>query len=235
MKYSSKYYKRCLIKYFSSNILFTSYKSICEITISNNDRRNALSHSIINQLSHKISEVEKSENRPKAIIISSEGRVFSSGHDLNELLNSNDKGIIIKDCCELIRKIRNSKILFLAEVQGLTTAAGFQLVEACDMIIASSKSSFSIPGLKIGLYASTPAVAIIENIPRKIAFDILLKGTIFSAYEAYKYNFINYVVNLDHLDNLIKEKEILREFTMKILENINYDNILEIKKTLYKD
>jgi enoyl-CoA hydratase/carnithine racemase len=235
MKKSFKIINYSLFKYFCSKIRYRSNASIGEITISNAEKRNALSHSIINELSHKISEIEVSANPPNIVILSSDGSVFSSGHDLHELLHSKEKERIMKDCCDLMKKIRNSKLIFIAEVHGLATAAGFQLVETCDMIVASSKASFSIPGLKIGLYASTPAVEIIENIPRKIAFDILLKGSVYTAREAYKYNYINYVVDLDHMNNLIKEKEILREFTMKIVEKINNNDMIVLKQTLYKD
>ncbi len=235
MKKSFKSFNHSLFKYFCSKIRYKSDSSIGEITISNAEKRNALSHSIINELSNKISDIEEFVSPPKVIILSSDGSVFSSGHDLHELLHSKEKEKIMKDCCDLMKKIRKSKLIFIAEVHGLATAAGFQLVEACDLIVASSKASFSIPGLKIGLYASTPAVEIIENIPRKIAFDILLKGSIYSAREAYNYNFINYVVDLDHINNLVKEKEILRDFTLNLVEKINNNDMIGLKQTMFKD
>ena len=134
-----------------------------EIQIINSEKRNSLSLSIIDELKNKIHELENSQNFPKAVILCTEGKVFSSGHDLAEMLYTNDREKIIRECSDLMMKMRNSKILYVAEVQGLATAAGFQLAESCDLIIASSKASFSIPGLKIGLYASTPAVPLIEN------------------------------------------------------------------------
>ena len=204
-----------------------------EIQIINSEKRNSLSLSIIDELKNKIYELENSQNFPKAVILCTEGKVFSSGHDLAEMLYTNDREKIIRECSDLMMKMRNSKILYVAEVQGLATAAGFQLAESCDLIIASSKASFSIPGLKIGLYASTPAVPLIENIPKKLAFDILLNGTVFSANEAYKHNFINYVIEQEDFDDIKIEKDDLRNKTMGILQGFRFDNIKEIKEALY--
>ena len=204
-----------------------------EIQIINSEKRNSLSLSIIDELKNKIHELENSQNFPKAVILCNEGKVFSSGHDLAEMLYTNDREKIIRECSDLMMKMRNSKILYVAEVQGLATAAGFQLAESCDLIIASSKASFSIPGLKIGLYASTPAVPLIENIPKKLAFDILLNGTVFSANEAYKHNFINYVIEQEDFDDIKIEKDDLRNKTMGILQGFRFDNIKEIKEALY--
>ena len=204
-----------------------------EIQIINSEKRNSLSLSIIDELKNKIHELENSQNFPKAVILCTEGKVFSSGHDLAEMLYTNDREKIIRECSDLMMKMRNSKILYVAEVQGLATAAGFQLAESCDLIIASSKASFSIPGLKIGLYASTPAVPLIENIPKKLAFDILLNGTVFSANEAYKHNFINYVIEQEDFDDIKIEKDDLRNKTMGILQGFRFDNIKEIKEALY--
>ena len=87
--------------------------------------------------------------------------------------------------------------------------------------------------MKIGLYASTPAVPLIENIPKKLAFDILLNGTVFSANEAYKHNFINYVIEQEDFDDIKIEKDDLRNKTMGILQGFRFDNIKEIKEALY--
>jgi enoyl-CoA hydratase/carnithine racemase len=175
----------------------------------------------------------------KVIIIESlcDG-VFSSGHDLAEFHERIQSNTGVEDIIELSSEtmmcIQKLDKVTIAEVNGLATAAGFQLAASCDLIVSTERSKFSIPGTKIGLYAATPGIALINNLPQKISFEAFITSKVYSAIEMYKHGLVNYLVQTD-------DKKIIRKKTLEVCSNILeqndkgiFDNIIKCKLNLNK-
>lgn len=204
------------------------------LTLNNYNKKNCLSLELMKELKKTLQSIEKGI---KICILDSEGDVFSSGHDLKELYQDNFIVETINTCTDIMKLIRDSEIVFLAEVNGLCTAAGFQLALSTDLIVASKKSRFMIPGSKIGLYASTPGVTLLENLPIKTAFEVMINCKQIEAEEGYKNGFINYIVDTSSAQkDLKKEKEILRNCTNRVAQSIlsNVSNPGEIKSSILR-
>jgi enoyl-CoA hydratase/carnithine racemase len=203
------------------NYLPGFYKYISIIQLKNVAKKNALSHAVIRELIDVVQENEKDKENKICIVESLCPNIFSSGHDLLELNHfqlNNPAGLIniIQDCSNLMSNIEKSEKNFLAEVDGLATAAGLQLAFSCHQIVATENSKFSIPGMNIGLYAATPAVSIIKNLPSKVAFELLFSCKVYKSADLYKYGAINSITN---------RKENLREETLK-LSNLILENMI---------
>lgn len=168
---------------------------IARVTLNRPERRNALSLDLILELFECLHRLEINRS-VQVIILAAEGPVFSSGHDLSEMLerNPSDHKRIFCACTRLMAKIQSVPQPVIAEVQGLATAAGCQLVATCDLAIASEKASFATPGVRIGLFCSTPMVALTRSIGRKRAMEMLLTGEPISAHMAAEWGLVNRVV-----------------------------------------
>jgi enoyl-CoA hydratase/carnithine racemase len=131
-----------------------------------------------------------------AVILASTGSVFSSGHDLRELVHGEEPGYreVFDLCCQLMLKIQALSQPVIAEVQGMATAAGCQLVATCDLAVASDTATFATPGVRIGLFCSTPMVALSRAVGRKRALEMLLTGLAIDARTAAEWGLINHVV-----------------------------------------
>ena len=132
----------------------------------------------------------------RAVILAAAGKVYCSGHDLSEMVggNINEYGRIFDVCTDLMTKIQSIRQPVIAEVQGTATAAGCQLVATCDLAIASEQASFATPGVKIGLFCTTPMVALSRAVGRKRALEMLLTGTPLDARTAAEWGLVNRVV-----------------------------------------
>ncbi|KAM6176852.1 enoyl-CoA hydratase domain-containing protein 3, mitochondrial [Erethizon dorsatum] len=182
------------------------------IVLSNPKKRNALSLKMLKSLQNDILHEAESKDL-KVIIISAEGPVFSSGHDLKELTEEQGRDYhteVFQTCSEVMMLIRNHPVPIIAMVNGLATAAGCQLVASCDIAVASDKSSFATPGVNVGLFCSTPGVALGRAVPRKVALEMLFTGEPISAQEAMLHGLLSKVV----------PEEQLKEETMKIAKKI---------------
>ena len=190
----------------------TSEKGILRVTLCDAYNKNSLSK----EMMHKLIEVFESSNYDdsiKVIIISAEGNVFCSGHNLKEINEANkeeDKGKsyyldLFKTCSKLMQSIINCPKPVIAEVNGIATAAGCQLVASCDLAIASYSSKFATPGVNIGLFCSTPMVAISRNISKKDSMKMLLTGDMISADEAKRISLINDFVPDDQLTKSVMD------------------------------
>ena len=153
--------------------------------------------------------------RPKVVIIRGSGKIFCAGHDLKELatlawpssseLPREPQGEVEKLfrlCSEVMLGIYQSPLIFIAEVEGIATAAGCQLVSACDLAIASSQATFATPGVNIGLFCTTPSVAIGRSVLRKHAMEMLLTGKPITAKTALRIGLINRVVGMEEGEDL---------------------------------
>ena len=195
--------------------------------------RNALSENMMSALMTEIKEASI-DSGIKVVVIASNGNVFCSGHDLKEIniaRDDEDHGSdyfeeLFKKCSILMQAIVNCPKPIIAEIDGVATAAGCQLVASCDLAIASNESRFATPGVNIGLFCSTPMVALSRNIPKKNAMKMLLTGDMISAKKAKKIGLIN--TNVD--------KSYLQEEVAQLASNIASKSIMTVstgKKAFY--
>jgi enoyl-CoA hydratase/carnithine racemase len=177
------------------NVLRTTEGALGILTLNRPERRNALSLDLMLELINGLEDLA-ADRTIHAIILAASGGVFSSGHDLNELVGRSDGDYrrIFEVCTELMARIQSVPQPVIAQVQGLATAAGCQLVAACDLAIASEKAGFATPGVKIGLFCTTPMVALSRAVGRKRAMEMLLTGRIVDAYTAAEWGLVNRVV-----------------------------------------
>ena len=178
-------------------------KEIIKIVLCNGKKMNPLSLSVIKLLKNEIDHVSN-QKETKVIIISSNGPGFSAGHDLEELKqNRNSKTFFLKlfnECSNLMQKILKIPQPVIAEVPGVAAAAGCQLVATCDLAIASDRATFMTPGVNIGLFCSTPMVAISRNLNRKKTMEMLLTGESITAEDAVRFGLINKCVKHHQLE-----------------------------------
>ena len=140
-------------------------------------------------------------------MLRSEGPVFSSGHDLSEMIDGDREAYagIFEDCTVVMESIRLLPKPVIAQVQGLATAAGCQLVATCDLAIASETAGFATPGVHIGLFCTTPGVAVSRAVMPKKAMEMLLTGDPISAQEALEFGLVNRVVPPEDLDAAVMD------------------------------
>jgi enoyl-CoA hydratase/carnithine racemase len=169
--------------------------SLAVITLNRPERRNAMSLDLMLELIDCLDSVA-AEKEVRAVILGAAGKVFSSGHDLNELVNGNiaEYRRLFDVCAQLMAKIQSIPQPVIAQVQGMATAAGCQLVATCDLAVASSEATFATPGVKNGLFCSTPMVALTRAVGRKRAMEMLLTGRPVDANAAAEWGLVNRVV-----------------------------------------
>ena len=150
---------------------------LATITLANPQRRNSLSIATMLDLQAAIERLG-ADRGVRAIVLAAEGPVFSAGHDLREMTGGdlNHYRRVFEICTDLMTTIQNVPQPVIAQVDGLATAAGCQLVAACDLAVASESARFATPGVKIGLFCSTPMVALSRAVGRKRALEMLLTG-----------------------------------------------------------
>ena len=186
--------------------------SILKITLNNPSQQNTLSLDFINDLKKIIDKADKNDE-VKVIILSSSGKVFSAGHNLKEIKShreDKDQGlqfftILINSCSDLMIKIINNSKPIIAEVSGIATAAGCQLVASCDLAYASENSKFATPGVNIGLFCSTPMVALSRVVKSKHSMEMLLTGDFIDANKAKNIGLINNYFSEDSLVDEIRQ------------------------------
>ena len=186
--------------------------SILKITLNNPSQQNTLSLDFINDLKKIIDKADKNDE-VKVIILSSSGKVFSAGHNLKEIKShreDKDQGLqfftaLINSCSDLMIKIINNSKPIIAEVSGIATAAGCQLVASCDLAYASENSKFATPGVNIGLFCSTPMVALSRVVKSKHSMEMLLTGDFIDANKAKNIGLINNYFSKDSLVDEIRQ------------------------------
>jgi enoyl-CoA hydratase/carnithine racemase len=183
-----------------SEVGLTFEGNLAVVTLQRPERRNALSLDLMLELAGRLDGIaQKPEVR--VVILEAAGKVFSSGHDLGEMTGRGieDYRRIFDVCTELMTKIQSIPQPVIAQVQGVATAAGCQLVATCDLAVASSEATFATPGVKIGLFCSTPMVALTRAIGRKRAMEMLLTGRAIDAATAEEWGLVNRVVAPEEL------------------------------------
>ena len=184
------------------NLLTAQEGHLGVITLNRPDRRNALSLEMMLELIRALDEYAANP-AVRAVILAAKGKAFSSGHDLSEMVGRtlNDYRRIFDVCTELMTKIQSIPQPVIAEVQGIATAAGCQLVATCDLAVASDEAQFATPGVKIGLFCSTPMVALSRAVGRKRAMEMLLTGKMVDAATAAEWGLINRAVPAIELES----------------------------------
>jgi enoyl-CoA hydratase/carnithine racemase len=183
---------------------------VLRIILNDLESKNALSEKLMQSLIDSISSAAK-EKSIKVIVIAANGNVFSAGHNLKEItqarLNEDGGGSyfteLFNTCSSLMQLIVNCPKPVIAEVGGVATAAGCQLVASCDLAIASIDSKFATPGVNIGLFCSTPMVALSRNVHKKNAMEMLLTGDMIDSKKAKEIGLINHFVEVDKLTKTV--------------------------------
>src|SRR5918992_4060403 len=183
------------------HILFEQDGAVAHVTMNRPKKRNALSLEHMREL---LSLFEKIGERRDAsiVILRAEGPAFCAGHDLSEMVGR-DPGFyrhLFDVCCELMETIQEMPQPVIAQVHGVATAAGCQLAATCDLVVASEEARFATPGVKIGLFCSTPMVALSRAIGQKKSMEMLLTGDFISAEEALAEGLVNRVVPAEELE-----------------------------------
>ena len=181
-------------------LLREMHGSIAVLTLNRPAARNSLSEGLIAELDTALRDIHDDE-KVRAVVIAANGPAFSAGHDMKELTarrTDADRGRayfaeIMTACSAMMQAIVHLPKPVVAAVQGIATAAGCQLVASCDLAVASEAASFATPGVDIGLFCSTPMVALSRNVPRKQAMEMLLTGEPISAATALSIGLINRV------------------------------------------
>ncbi len=165
------------------------------LTLTRPQRRNALSLELMQELIHCLDGIGRAGDA-RALIVAASGKAFSSGHDLGEMVGQTINGYrrLFDVCTELMAKLQSIPQPVIAEVQGVATAAGCQLVATCDLAVAAESATFATPGVKIGLFCTTPMVALTRAIGRKRAMEMLLTGRAVDAATAADWGLVNRVV-----------------------------------------
>jgi enoyl-CoA hydratase/carnithine racemase len=175
--------------------------SIRLLTLNRPAARNSLSEGLIAELHDALKQIHD-DNSVRAVVIAANGPAFSAGHDMKELTERRSDadrgrayfGQIMNACSAMMQAVVHLPKPVVAAVQGIATAAGCQLVASCDLAVASEAAGFATPGVDIGLFCSTPMVALSRNIPRKQAMEMLLTGEPISAATAKNIGLVNRVV-----------------------------------------
>jgi enoyl-CoA hydratase/carnithine racemase len=179
---------------------------VAVVTLNRPEKRNALSLDVMRELIAAF-EAIGADRAVKVVVLRGLGPAFSAGHDLREMLERSveEYRLVFDTCVRLMEKIQSIPQPVIAEIAGIATAAGCQLVATCDLAVASSGAKFATPGVKIGLFCTTPMVALTRAIGRKRAMEMLLTGETIDARTAAEWGLINRVVAPDELEAATRE------------------------------
>lgn len=179
---------------------------VVRLTLNRPDRRNALSLGLLNRLGEALEQVA-ADPSARVVVLSAEGPAFSAGHDLSEMVGREEADYrdLFGECSRVMQLLRTLPQPAIARVQGPAFAAGCQLVAACDLAVAAEGATFATPGVKIGLFCSTPMVPLVRTVPPKAALEMLLTGEAISASRALALGLVNRVVPAGLLDEALGE------------------------------
>lgn len=195
-----------------TDLLQTSINDgVFSLHLNNPSRRNALSIEMLEAIKSALTQADENKDA-RVIVISAEGPVFCSGHDLKEMTaarNAEDKGRAFFDktmrlCSSMMQQIVNHRLPVIAAVHATATAAGCQMVASCDLAVAADTAKFITPGVNLGLFCSTPMVALSRNVSNKHALEMLLTGEGTSASRAAEIGLVNCAVPSSEVENCVK-------------------------------
>jgi enoyl-CoA hydratase/carnithine racemase len=175
---------------------------VTTLTLNRPRQYNALSEAMLAALQAEL-EAIAGDDSIRVVVLAAAGKAFCAGHDLKEMRAKPDQAYyndLFKRCSQMMLTINRLPQPVIARVQGLATAAGCQLVAACDLAVAAETARFATSGINVGLFCSTPAVAVSRNLPRKQALEMLLTGEFIDAQTALQWGLVNRVTPLETLD-----------------------------------
>ncbi|MDK8464430.1 enoyl-CoA hydratase [Marinobacter sp. SS13-12] len=189
-------------------ITIANDNGITTLTLNQPENRNSLSMAMLQALSDQLEELA-GDAETRVVVLAASGRVFCAGHDLKEIRGQLDSHQFQLDlfnlCSKVMQQIVNLPKPVIARVAGVATAAGCQLVASCDLAVAADTARFATPGVNIGLFCSTPMVALSRNVSRKHAMEMLLTGEMVSAHRAEQIGLVNRVVDEQALDETVRD------------------------------
>ncbi len=183
-------------------LLSRDIDGITTLTLNRPEQFNALSGALLNQLQAALDGIAKNQS-VRVVVMAGAGPAFCAGHDLKEMRANRNPGLIedlFRRCSRVMMTLTEIPQPVIARVHGIATAAGCQLVAACDLALASTEARFATSGVNFGLFCSTPGVALSRNMPRKQAMEMLLTGEFIDAQTALKQGLVNRVVPPAELD-----------------------------------
>lgn len=182
-------------------------KNISVLTLNSPKNLNALSESMLDALKEAFLKIGKLK-KVKVVILRANGNAFCAGHDLKEMIvNRNETyyQTLFKKCSKMMMTLNQMPQPIIARIHGIATAAGCQLVAACDLAVAADEARFATSGINVGLFCSTPSVPVSRNIPRKQAMELLLTGEFIDSKTALSWGLINRTSPLEKLDEEINK------------------------------
>ncbi len=187
-------------------LVIESVAGIVRLTLNRPQKRNALSQALLVELHAALDRIA-TDTAARVVVLAAAGPVFCSGHDLAEMVgrSEEDYRAIFSLCSQVMLGLRRLPQPVIARVQGPATAAGCQLVAACDLAVAVEEATFATPGVKIGLFCTTPMVPLVRAVPAKPAMEMLLTGKPISAQQALAWGLVNRVVPAAQLDDAVRE------------------------------
>ena len=215
------------------------HQASARITLNRPEKRNALSLELMEELIAALREVSALES-VRAIVIEGAGPAFSAGHDLSEMIERDEAFLahLFAVCTVVMETIQELPQPVIAKVHGIATAAGCQLVAACDLAVAAEAARFGTPGVKIGLFCSTPMVPVSRAVGRKRAMEMLLTGETIDAATALDWGLVNRVVPVSELDasvaDLVDAIARSSSYTVAIGKRAFYDQVDRAEHDAYE-
>lgn len=182
-------------------------QGVTTLTLNRPDKFNPLSEEMLRALQSELNSIA-TDPTVRVVVLAAKGKAFCAGHDLKEMCAHPDKAyydLLFRQCSRMMMSLNKIPQPVIAKVQGVATAAGCQLVGACDLAVAVDTAKFATSGIRYGLFCSTPAVSVSRNLSRKQALEVLLTGDFISAAIAERQGLINRAVPADKLDVTVKE------------------------------
>ncbi|KAL9187902.1 hypothetical protein ACHAXT_006280 [Thalassiosira profunda] len=211
---------------------------ITTLTLNHPEKLNVLSWDMLEMLQTQVDDIA-ADSAIRVLVIGAAGRAFSAGHDMKEIhphSSVDDTKALFEKCSRFMTSLNKLPQPVIAKVQGVATAAGCQLVASCDLAVGSSFARFGVSGIKVGLFCSTPAVALSRAVQSKQAMRMLLTGELISADEALAYGLLNEVVAPEELETetmdlarkiAINSNQAIRLGKEMFYEQLRYDNLEE--------
>ncbi|MBC7706614.1 MAG: enoyl-CoA hydratase [Rhodoferax sp.] len=182
-------------------------RGVATLTLNRADAFNALSEELLAALQQAL-DATASDTAVRVVVLAARGKAFCAGHDLKQMRAAPSLDYyqtLFAKCTDVMLDLQRLPVPVIAKVQGLATAAGCQLVAMCDLAVAASTARFAVSGVNLGLFCSTPSVALSRNIGRKAAFEMLVTGAFISADEARQQGLVNRVAAPDMLDAAVEQ------------------------------
>jgi enoyl-CoA hydratase/carnithine racemase len=181
-------------------------RGVVTLTLNRPQAFNALSQSLLAELQNELDQL-KDDAGVRVVVLAATGKAFCAGHDLKEMRAEPSLAYyqaLFAQCAQMMLSIQRLPVPVIARVQGIATAAGCQLVAMCDLAVAATNAKFAVSGVNLGLFCSTPSVALSRNLGRKAAFEMLVTGEFISAAQALDKGLINRVAAPDELDAAVE-------------------------------